>query len=149
MVFYINASTLLCSMLVQALPTNWQYMLWATLIGSSLVTMHLSDQQTVLDSGNCAHMLFEENSNEHGFDAYMDKIQELNGYLCRITHPLDLNALLLCYSSLIAFWLQPENRAFVTKNLFRIYLAQSGFAILRDDCHTFEKAPCALIKLFS
>ena len=92
--------------------------IWATLIASSLlteVTMHSLDQQTVLDSENCAHMLFKENLNEHGFDAYMDKIQELGGYLHRINHPLDPNTLLLHYLLFIAFWLQPENRPFVTK----------------------------------
>ena len=49
-------------------------------------------------------------------------------------------ASLLHYLSFIAFWLQPENRPFVTRNLFSIYLGQSGFAILRDDSHAFEKA---------
>ena len=98
------------------------------------------DQQTVFNSENCAHMLLEENLNEHGFDACMDKIQESNGYLHRINCPLDLNALLLHYLSFIAFWLQLENRPFVTKNLFSIYLVQSGFATRSDDSHAFEKA---------
>ena len=113
------------------------------LIASSLlteVTMHLLDQPAVMNSENCAYMLFKENSNEHGFDAYMDKIEEPDAYLHRNNHPLDPNGLLLHYLSFIAFWLQPENRPFVTRNLFSIYLGQSGFAILSDDSHAFEKA---------
>ena len=81
-------------------------------------------------------MLFEENLNEHGFNAYM----ELDAYLSRTNCPLDLNRLLLYYLSFIVFWLQLENRPFVTSNLFSIYLGQSGFAILRDDNNAFEKA---------
>ena len=48
--------------------------------------------------------------------------------------------MLLYYLAFIAFWLQSENRPLVTKNLFRIYLVQSDFAILSDDSHAFEKA---------
>ena len=80
-------------------------------------------------------MLFEENLNECGFDAYMDKIEELT----KTNYSLDPNGLLLHYLSFVAFWLQLENRPFVTNNLFSIYLGQSGFAILRDS-HAFEKA---------
>ena len=117
--------------------------IWATLITSLLlseVTMHSVDEQTLLDSKNCAHMQFEEILNEHGFNAYMDKIQESDAYLHKINHPLDPNALLLHCLSFIAFWLQSENRPFVTKNLFGIYLAQSGFAVLSDELHAFHRA---------
>ena len=94
-------------------------------------------------------MLFEESSSDPGFDAYMDKIAESDAYLSSTllpsdpngtVHPSEPNALLRHYMSFVAFWLKPENRPYVTKNLFSIYLAQSGFAILRDDCHAFEKA---------
>ena len=94
-------------------------------------------------------MLFEESSSDPGFDAYMDKIAESDAYLSSTllpsdpngtVHPSEPNALLRHYMSFIAFWLQPENRPFVTNNLFSMYLGQSGFAILRDDCHAFEKA---------
>ena len=119
--FYINASTLLCaSPLVWALPTDC---IWAMLITSSLFsehTMHSCDKQTVLDSENCAHMLFEENLNEHGWDAYMDKMQESDAFLHTSNCTLHPNALLLHYLSFVAFWLQSENRPFVTRNLFRI-----------------------------
>jgi hypothetical protein len=106
-------------------------------------TMHSSKEQTVLDSQNCAHMLFEENENEHGFNAYVDKIQELDAALHNSNHPnrpLDPNALLSHYLSFVAFWLSSENRPFITKNLFRIYLVQTGFAILSDEPHAFGKA---------
>ena len=104
-------------------------------------TMHCSNEQTVLDSKNCTHMLFEENLNELRFNAYMEKIKELDAAaLCNSNHPLDPNALLLHYLSFIAFWLQSANGPFVTKNLFTIYLEQSGFAILSDESHAFDKA---------
>ena len=85
-------------------------------------------------------MLFEESSYDHGFDAYMDKIEESDAYLTRTDHLSALNGLLRHYLSFVAFWLQPENRPFVTNNLFSMYLGQSGIAILRDDSHAFEKA---------
>ena len=85
-------------------------------------------------------MLFEESSSDPGFDAYMDKIAESDAYLSSTLLPSDPNGLLRHYLSFVSFWLQPENRPFVTNNLFSIYLGQSGFAILRDDCHSFEKA---------
>ena len=65
--------------------------------------MDLLDQPCVMNSVNCAHMLFEENSNEHEFDAYMDKIEESDAYLTRTDCPLDPNGLLLHYLSFIAF----------------------------------------------
>ena len=67
--------------------------------------MHLLDLPAVMNSKNCAHMLFEENANEHGFDAYMDKIEELDAYLCRNNRPLDPNGLfvaLLVIHSILA-----------------------------------------------
>ena len=103
-------------------------------------TMDPLDRHCRMNSPTCAHMLFEESSSDHGFDAYMDKIVESDAYLTRTNHPSDPNGLLRHYLSFVAFWLQPENRQFVTNNLFSIYLGQSGFAILRDDCHSFEKA---------
>ena len=103
-------------------------------------TMDPLDWHCLMNSPNCAHMLFEESSSDHGFDAYMDKIAESDAYLSSTLLPSDPNGLLRHYLSFVSFWLQPENRPFVTNNLFSIYLGQSGFAILRDDCHSFEKA---------
>ena len=115
----------------------------ATVIPSSSLTEAIMipfDCHCLMNSVNCAHMVFAESSSDHGFDAYMDKIDESDAYLTRTDHPSEPNSLLRHYMSFIAFWLNPENRPYVTKNLFSIYLAQSGFAILRDDCHAFEKA---------
>ena len=58
-----------------------------------------------MNNVNYAHMLFEENSDEHGFDAYMDKIEESDAYLTRTNCPSDPNGLLLHYLSFITFWL--------------------------------------------
>ena len=102
--------------------------------------MNPDDCRCVMNSHNCAHMVFAESSYDHGYDAYKDKIEETDAYLTRTDCPSEPNATLRHYMSFIAFWLEPENRPYVTRNLFSIYLAQSGFAILRDDCHTFEKA---------
>ena len=104
------------------------------------VNMNPLDECCVMNSATCAHMLFEESSYDHGFEAYMDKIEESDAYLRRTNCQLEPNSLLSHYMSFITFWLQPANRPYVTKNLFRIYLAQSGFAILKDDCHAFEIA---------
>ena len=102
--------------------------------------MNPFDCRCVMNSDNCAHMVVSGSSYDHGYDTYMDKIEELDAYLTRTNRPSKPNALLRHYMSFIAFWLEPENRPYVTKKLFSIYLAQSGFAILRDDCHAFEKA---------
>ena len=85
-------------------------------------------------------MVISECSNDHGYDAYMEKIEESDAYLSRTQSPSEPNGTLTHYMSFIAFWLDPENRPYVTMNLFSIYVAQSGCAILRDDCHAFEKA---------
>ena len=102
--------------------------------------MNPFDHHCVMNSQNCAHMVFAESSYDHGYDAYMEKIEESDAYLTRNHSPSETNAILRHYMSFVAFWLEPENRPYVTKNLFSIYLAQSGFAILRDDSHAFEKA---------